>query len=170
MRSPYPRARIGTIILALATFFPSAAFATETGPGANLALSATVVPDCRLQVTQQMIFPNYMALSNPNADTSTASVSVQCTPTYSSTAFINLPSETQTGSQCNTCNFSMHGPGSYLLGYNLSFNQTIPYILTQNVATGDGLVHPVTIYGSIPPTQNVQPGTYLDSVTISVSF
>jgi spore coat protein U-like protein len=36
--------------------------------------------------------------------------------------------------------------------------------------TGNGAVQPITVYGQIPATQYVAPGSYTDTITVSVTY
>jgi spore coat protein U-like protein len=166
MKSPRIVARIALVVLALATLFPSPTFAN---PQTNVAINVAVVADCTVSVAQALVFPNYQALTNPNPDTTTGTVNVQCSPGVGSAAHIGM------GANLNPIsdgyNYQMAGPNNTLLGYDLSFVNPGNTNITQiSVPTTDGNVHGVTVYGYVGPGQNVPPGLYSDSVTILVSF
>src|SRR5579875_268891 len=167
MRSPRTVARIALAVLALATLLPCPVFAS---PQANVAINATVTADCKIQIAQNLLFPDYRALSNPNPDTATGTVNVQCSPGTGSAAIIGR--STNEYPIVVGYNYQMGGPNNNYLGYDLSFGTpaNTNFVRQISVPTADGNVHPVTVYGYVGPGQNVQPGLYSDSVTITVSF
>jgi spore coat protein U-like protein len=70
----------------------------------------------------------------------------------------------------------MTGPGSALLKYNLYSNSghTTNWGDTSATnwvsGTGNGAARNLTVYGQIPISQYVTPGSYSDTITISVSY
>jgi spore coat protein U-like protein len=138
--------------------------ATDT---TNFSVSVTVLKDCGVTATN-LAFGNYTgALVD-----STSTISVTCTNT--TTYNVGLSAGLATGA--TVTNRSMTGPGSALLHYSLFSNSGYTTnwgntVGTNTVAgTGNGVVQPLTVYGQIPAAQYVKPGSYTDTITVSVTY
>jgi spore coat protein U-like protein len=143
--------------LALLTSTPaSAATATTT-----FAVTATVQATCSVSATA-MGFGTYDAV----VATSTSTVTVTCTNTtpYS----VGLDKGQASGA--TTSNRSMMA-SSVLLGYGLfsDSGHTANFVTTGGI-NGTGTAQPITIYGQIPAGEYVTPGSYSDTITVTVTY
>lgn len=146
--------------------------ATISGTGitnatAQFSVTATIVKGCSTSATN-LAFGNYTGVVN----TSTSTVSVNCT---SGTGYtVGLSTGLTTGA--SVTNRSMTGPGSALLHYGLYTNsgRTINWGNTSGTnwvaGTGNGSAQPLTVYGQIPAGQYATPGSYTDTITVSVTY
>jgi spore coat protein U-like protein len=134
---------------------------------AQFSVTATIVKDCTVSATN-LAFGNFTGAVN----NSTSTVSVNCT---SGTAYtVGLNAGLATGA--TVTNRSMTGPGSALLHYGLFSNSghTTNWGNTSATnwvsGTSSGAVQPLTVYGQIPAAQYVTPGSYTDTITVSVTY
>jgi len=103
---------------------------------------------------------------------STSTISVTCTNT--TTYNVGLNAGQATGA--TVTNRSMTGPASALLhyqlfsnaGYTTNWGNTVG---TNTVAgTGNGATQPLTVYGQVPAGQFSPPGSYTDTIIVSVTY
>jgi spore coat protein U-like protein len=132
----------------------------------NFSVSVTVVKDCGVTATN-LAFGTYTgALVD-----STSTISVTCTDT--TTYNVGLSAGLATGATVTTR--SMQN-GSALLHYSLFSNSGYTTnwgntIGANTVAgTGNGAVQPLTVYGQVPAGQHPTPGSYADTITVSVTY
>lgn len=133
----------------------------------SFGVSVTVQASC-LVTASSMTFGTYSGA----AVNATSTVSVTCT---NSTPYnVGLSAGMATGSIVDTR--KMTGPGSATLGYALASNSqgTVNWgqtVGTDTVAgTGNGSTQALTVRGQIPAGQYVAPGSYSDSVTVTVTY
>jgi spore coat protein U-like protein len=134
---------------------------------AQFSVTATVVKDCTISATN-LTFGNYTGAVN----NSTSTISATCT---SGTAYtVALSAGLATGATVTSR--SMTGPGSALLHYSLFSNSGRTTNWGNTSATnwvsgsGNGAAQPLTVYGQIPAGQYVKPGSYTDTITVSVTY
>jgi spore coat protein U-like protein len=133
---------------------------------AQFSVTATIVKDCTVSATN-LAFGNYTGALN----SSTSTVSVTCTSTTTYT--VGLSAGLATGA--TVTNRSMQN-GSALLHYGLYSNSghTTNWGNTSATnwvsGTGNGAAQPLTVYGQIPAIQYVKPGSYTDTITVSVTY
>lgn len=160
-----------TLTAALAAFlalgFASTKASATTTVTTTFAVSATVQATCVISATA-LSFGTYTGA----VDNATSTVSVTCTNT--TTYNVSLNPGTASGASVTTR--KMTGPSSALLNYTLYSNssrttnwgQTIG---TDTVAgTGNGVAQALTVYGTIPASQYVTPGSYADTITATVTY
>ena len=130
------------------------------------SVSVTVAKDCGVTATN-LAFGNYTgALVDA---TSTISVTCTNTTTYS----VGLSAGLATGATVTTRKMQN---GVALLNYGLFSNSGYSTnwgntVGTNTVAgTGNGVVQPLTVYGQIPAGQHPTPGSYTDTITVSVTY
>ena len=133
---------------------------------AQFSVTATIVKGCAVSATN-LAFGNYTGAVN----NSTSTVSVDCT---SGTAYtVSLSAGLATGATVTSR--SMQN-GSALLHYGLYSNSghTTNWGNTSATnwvsGTGSGSAQPLTVYGQIPAAQYVKPGSYTDTITVSVAY
>jgi len=172
--------RKNTIALGLlAALLTAPAFAGSiTG---NLTVQATVVAGCNLNTGAAtgggnglLNFGNVTStLAANNADTTTAGnvgLSVVCSNTTNYTVFANNGANVSGGTQNNMKN------GTALLPYNLytTSGRTVPFPTTAGAAlafVGNGTAQTIPFFGQIPVGVTLPaPGTYTDTVTVTVSY
>ena len=134
---------------------------------AQFSVTATIVKGCSTSATN-LAFGNYTGAVN----NSTSTVSVNCTS--GTTYTVSLNPGLATGA--TVTNRSMTGPASALLHYSLYNNsgRTINWGNTSGTnwmsGTGSGAAQPFTVYGQIPAGQHSTPGSYTDTITVSVAY
>jgi spore coat protein U-like protein len=133
----------------------------------TFSVAATVAANCTILATS-LAFGNYAgALID-----STATISVTCTNTTPYNVGLNAGLATG----ATVTNRSMTGPASALLGYKLFSNSAYTTnwgntVGTDTVArTGNGATQPLTVYGQILAGQFATPGSYTDTITVSVTY
>ena len=115
------------------------------------------------------------------ADTSTGSIQVRCTSTNPGSTTINLVANYSTGSS-GTYALRTLRSGANVLGYNLYFdaaytqvrgdgtNGTQPGRATLVLGRNQTGSASGTLYGRIPAGQDVAPGLYSDTITVTVTY
>jgi len=130
-------------------------------------VTAAVVSACSLSATD-LAFGTYSG-SLINA---ISTVSVQCTNATPYNVGLNAGS----AAGATVTNRSMTGPGSALLNYKLLRNsaRTVNWgntVGTDTVAgTGTGGVQSLAVYGQLPANQKVLPGSYSDTITVTITY
>jgi spore coat protein U-like protein len=151
-------------VLAFGLSFKRAQAATAT---TTFTVTATVQATCTVSATN-LAFGTYTA-AVANA---TSTVSVTCTNTTPYN--VGLNAGTATGATVTTR--KMTGPSSATLNYGLfqdsgytqNWGNTVG---TDTVSgTGNGSAQNLTVYGQVPAGQYVQPGSYSDTITVTVSY
>jgi spore coat protein U-like protein len=162
VKSALPSAVLGFLALGLAPIPADATTVTTT-----FAVTATVGATCLVSATP-LSFGSYTG-----ADTNTTStVTVTCTNTTPYN--VGLSAGLSTGATVITRN--MTGPSSALLGYELfrDAGRTLNWGVTigsdTQTGTGNGSAQILTVYGQVPPSQYVVPGTYSDTITATVTY
>ncbi len=133
---------------------------------AQFSVTATIVKDCTVSATN-LAFGNYTGAVN----SSTSTVSVTCTS--GTTYTVGLSAGGATGATVTTRQMQN---GSALLHYGLFSNSghTTNWGNTSGTnwvsGTGSGSSQGITVYGQIPAAQYVKPGSYTDTITVSVTY
>lgn len=163
LRSALPAALLGFAALGMT---PTSAIAQANPATTTFAVSATVLKDCTVSATA-LAFGNYTGAVNTN----TSTVSVTCTK--STTYTVGLNPGTATGATVATRQMVN---GANTLGYGLYSDATWTTNWGNTAATnwvsgtGTGAAQPLTVYGQIAAAQYVTPGTYNDTITVSVTY
>lgn len=134
-------------------------------------VSATVVDSCNVTATA-LVFGNYDSLNGVVLDAS-ATINPQCTlGTYYSIAL-----DAGQGKGASLADRRLTGHGHSTLGYGIYANaeRTIAWGdgtagTTQSFNTGTGGTQPVTMYGRVRAEQNANVGSYVDTITLTVSY
>ncbi len=133
-------------------------------------IAVDVMPGCVITAS-----PLIFGLYNPNkaiSTKSTARLKLLCTL---NTPY-NIALDQGAGGVATTRLRTLSGPGTETIRYTLSQNptHTINWGNTVGVDTvvgnGTGILQYVTVYGEIPPQQNVSMGSYRDVVNVSIIF
>jgi spore coat protein U-like protein len=133
----------------------------------TFTVSATIAKACSVSATNLAFGAYSGALVK-----STSTVSVNCT---NSTPYnVGLNAGQATGA--TVTNRSMTGPAKALLHYQLFSNSGYTTNWGNTVGTdtlagsGNGAVQPLTVYGQIPAVQLAAPGSYTDTIIVSVTY
>jgi spore coat protein U-like protein len=144
--------------------------ARATTSTASIAVTATVLSFCTVSALP-LAFGNY---SPGTASTANTTIGVTCT---SGTTY-NVGLDAGTGSGATTANRLMTGvlnPSS-TLAYSLYSNSGLSTLWGNTIGTntvtgtGTGLVQSLTVYGKVAAGQNVAPGAYADTVTVTLTY
>ena len=144
-------------VLALLTSIPAAAATATT----TFAVTATVQATCSVSATA-MGFGTYSTA----VATATSTVTVTCTNTTPYTVGLNAGAATG----ATVTNRSMTA-STVLLGYGLFSDaaHSVNFATTASI-NGNNLAQPITIYGQIPAGEYVTPGSYSDTITVTVTY
>ncbi len=140
---------------------------TVSSATASFTITATVQARCTVTATD-LAFGNYSGtLIN-----ATSTITATCTKT---TAYnVGLNAGTATGATVTSR--KMTGPSASTLNYSLFRNTTRTLnwgntVGTDTVAgTASGAAQALTVYGSIPAAQYVRPGSYSDTITVTLTY
>ncbi len=163
LRFTLPAAMLGFVVLGLT---PTSAVAQANPATTTFGVSATVLKDCIVSATA-LPFGNYTGAVN----TAQSTVTVTCTNTTTYT--VGLGAGLATGATVTTRQMQN---GTALLNYGLYSNAT----WTTNwgntsgtnwvSGTGNGAAQALTVYGQIPASQYVTPGSYTDTIAVTVTY
>ena len=162
-----PRVRWLTAILMIAAANISHAASTTT----TFTASAVIVSSCTVTATN-LAFGTYTATS-ATALAGTSVINVYCTSGTPSTVALNIGTGGGTFATRDMAN------STYLMNYNLYTSVAHTTIWgdgtasTSTVAgTGAGVLtaSPNTVYGNIPISQDLPPGTYSSTITVTVNY
>lgn len=138
----------------------------------RMDVTATVVANCKL-VVPPLSFGTYDPLITHSDQPSDASVTMSVICTRNTTASVSFDFGLHSSSGPDR---GMNGPGSDVLHYQIyrdaarsqvwSQGAEALRLLTKGVTTPDVL----TVFGRIPPRQEVAPGPYTDVLTATVDF
>jgi len=159
-----PAAVLGFLALGLGLAPPQAAAATVT---TTFGVTASVGATCLVSATP-MNFGSYTGLD----DNVTSTVTVTCT----NTTPYNLGLSAGLASGATVASRDMTGPAGALLGYELfrdaghTLNWGVTIGSDTETGIGNGSAQGITVYGQVPPSQYVAPGTYSDTITATVTY
>jgi len=163
VKSALSAALLGFLALGLA----SAPAAAQADPATTtFGVSATVLKDCIVSATA-LAFGNYTGAVNSAQST----VTVTCTNTTTYT--VGLGPGLASGATVTTRQMQN---GTALLNYGLFSNATWTTNWGNTSATnwvsgtGNGAAQPLTVYGQIPAGQYVTPGSYTDTIAVTVTY
>lgn len=163
IKSALPAAILGCLALGLT---PTSAIAQANPATTTFGVSATVLKDCIVSATA-LPFGNYTGAVN-NA---TSTVTVTCTKSTTYTVGLNagLTGASVTArvmtSGANTLNYSLCSDSAACAtnwGNTLATNWV--------TGTGTGAAQALTVFGQIPAAQYVTPGSYTDTISVTVTY
>ena len=129
-----------------------------TQVSATMAVNATVVGACVIS-TSPLNFPAYNGSSDIDAVTT---IAVTCSNGQTYRVF------------SPTTPRRMTGPGGAVLNYSLFTNASrtteLPFDATGTQRTGTGFAQNIDLFGRIPASQSVAPGSFSQTVTVVVDF
>lgn len=149
----------GSLLLSQAA---NAATATQ-----NFNVTATVVNACSLSTISDLAFGNY-SFSAPSLGTT--SVNVTCSLGSAYTLHINDGLYGNSSSTRKMKHGTLTDTLSYTLSNSLAGATWGDTAGTGVAGTGLGVAVPTTIYGSVAANQTVTPGSYSDTLTMTVTF
>jgi len=163
LKSTLPAAILGFLGLGLM----STSVVAQANPATTtFGVSATVLKDCTVSATP-LAFGNYTGAVN----SAQSAVTVTCT--NSTTYSVGLGTGLATGATVTTRQMQN---GSALLSYGLFSNATWTTNWGNTLATnwvtgtGNGAGQSLNVYGQIPAGQYVTPGSYNDTISVTVTY
>ena len=136
----------------------------------TFTVSATIVATCTINSASTLNFGNSIGVLSANVDQQ-STIQVTCTNTTPYT--IGLDAGTGSGATVavrkltsggTTINYSLYTTN----GYGTVWGNTVN---TDTVAgTGNGTAQSYTVFGRIPPQTTPAPGTYTDTITVTVTY
>ncbi len=163
LKSALPAAILGFVVLGLT---PTSAVAQTNPATTTFGVSATVLKDCIVSATA-LGFGNYTGAVNSAQST----ITVTCT--NSTTYTVGLGTGLATGATVTTRQMQN---GTALLNYGLFSNATWTTNWGNTAATdwvsgtGNGAGQVLNVYGQIPAAQYVTPGSYADTISVTVTY
>jgi spore coat protein U-like protein len=163
LKTILPAAILGFVVLGLT---PTSAVAQANPASTTFGVSATVLKDCTVSATS-LTFGNYTGAVN----SAQSAVTVTCT--NSTTYTVGLGTGLATGATVTTRQMQN---GSALLSYGLFSNATwaTNWGNTSGTnwvsGTGNGTGQALNVYGQIPAGQYVTPGSYTDTISVTVTY
>ena len=166
-----PRYRLiafGTLLIAALPLLPAAAATTTS----TIQVTANVQATCGVNA-QDLNFGNYVGATGNPLD-ATTTITATCPPAQGYS--IGLNAGTTTGGTVTSRMMKISGPGTATLNYGLYSDSTHSTIWTDIgganpvAGTGNGNGQAITVYGRIPSGQNVQTGTYADTITVTMNY
>ena len=162
----------GLFVLLLAGVLATAVPAHGDSIGSRMDVSANVVANCRL-VVPPLSFGTYDPLAAHAVQPADASVDVMLSCTRNTSASISFDFGLHaTGPNGR----GMNGPGAEVLQYQIYRDAARSQLWAQGTDATRFIAHGVsspdqlTVFGRIPPRQEVEPGAYTDVLTATVDF
>jgi spore coat protein U-like protein len=159
-----------TGVLTAACLLQSVELPLATTATSTFTVSITLVATCTVNSASTLNFGNSVGILNVNVDqTSTISVTCSDTTPYD----VGLDAGTASGATVTTRKMTSGGATvSYALysnnGRTTNWGNTVS---TDTVtATGNGNAQSYTVYGRVPPQTTPAPGTYTDTITVTVTY
>jgi spore coat protein U-like protein len=141
----------------------------------NLAVTANVTASCSINAGALALTYDPVVANQATASTSTATLSVACTTGSASTITLSQGSNAGAGSTDATpLRRALNGTTDYL-NYQLYSTPDYQTVWGNTNATGashtgTGTTDTVTVYASIPASQNIPAGSYADTVVATITF
>lgn len=162
----------GALLLSIGTAATTDAATAEQ----DLSVTASVTANCTI-TTAPVAFGAYDPIT-ANASTAldgTGTVSVTCTSGASTTVTLGQGANSGTGSSDVAPVRRLNDGGTHFLNYSLfqDSNRSTVWGNTTGTgvaSTGTGSQVSLTVYGSVDAGQNVPAGSYIDTVTATVTF
>lgn len=171
MRTEFLRKRRHVLvgILASACLLQSVEFSLATTTSTTFTVSVTLAATCTINSASALNFGNQGILSANVDQTSTIQVTCTNTTPYN----IGLDAGTGTGATVATRKLTSGGATVNYTLYSDSGRTTVwgNTIGTNTVAaTGNGTGQNYTVYGRVPSQTTPAPGTYTDTITVTVTY
>ena len=136
----------------------------------TFGVSATITPTCTINSASALNFGNSIGVMSANVEQS-STIQVTCTNTTPYT--IGLDAGTGSGATVAvrkltsggaTINYSLYTSNTYGTAWGVTGG-------ADTVAgTGNGAAQTYTVWGRIPPQTTPAPGTYTDTITVTVTY
>jgi spore coat protein U-like protein len=159
-------------VLAGALLLAAAVPVAASSLGVRMEVTATVVPNCRLSVPP-LSFGAYDPLDGNSVDPADATTVITVNCTRSTGAAVSFDLGLNPASDVAR---AMSGPATERLQYQIyrdaarslvwSQGENAVRVVSRGITTADSL----TVFGRIPPRQEVAPGAYSDLLTATVDF
>lgn len=149
------------------------AVTTAQGAGGSLQVGATILVSCTMSGTALNFGSGIDPLLNPGPVDASAVLSVSCTNTTPYTVALNAG--LNAGGNSNFGGRAMKS-GSHNLPYQLYLDAARSKIWGNGSSselhsgTGTGGAQSLTIYGRLPSLAGAVPGSYADTVTVTISY
>ena len=136
----------------------------------TMGVSMTIAAGCSVAGGSTIAFGTQSALSA--ATTATGTLSVTCT---NSTPY-NVGLDQGGGSGATVTARKMTGPSSATITYGLYQNAALTTVFGNTVGTntvagtGTGSAQTITVYGQVPAQASPSPGSYADTVNVTITF
>ncbi len=144
--------------------------ASQAGTATStFTVQATVISSCTVNSASTLNFGSIGVLTAAVNQTST--LAVQCT----NTSPYNIGLSAGTGTGATVANRLMTS-GTATVGYTLYSNAAMTTVWGTTVgtntvaATGNGASQTYTVYGQVPAQTTPAPGTYTDTITVTISY
>jgi spore coat protein U-like protein len=157
-------AAVGAALLLASASAPRAATSTAT-----MTVQMTITATCTVNSATALNFGTQGVLTTNVDQTSTIQVTCTNTTPYN----IGLDAGTGTGATVATRKMTS---GANTVNYTLYSNSTRTTVWGNTVgtdtaaATGNGSAQSYTVYGRVPPQAAPAPGTYTDTITVTVTY
>ncbi|MDC6167206.1 Csu type fimbrial protein [Paucibacter sp. XJ19-41] len=164
-------AKLKSLLLAAALLGAGSAGAATAGN--TFQVQATVVSACTVSGSAMNFGASIDPLATATPLDASSTLSVVCTNTTPYTVSLNAGANA--GGASNFTNRAMKS-GANSLGYQLYLDAGRSTVWGDGTAssthsgTGTGSTQSLTIYGRLPSLANVVPGSYTDTVTVTVTY
>ena len=166
-----PPSRFAALIRNAATvcavLLPVASAAQAGTATTTMSVTMSITAGCTVGATA-VAFGTQSTLGNVTSGTGT--LSIVCTNTTPYTIALDKGG----GSGASTTVRLMTGPSSATISYglfqNAAFTQNFGNTTDTLAGTGTGSTQTVTVYGRVPAQNSPAPGSYADTVNVTVSF
>jgi len=166
--------RLGLIAAAALTLSSVSTLASATTASNTFQVTATIISSCTVSGSTLNFGNAIDALATATPLDATSTLSVTCTNTTPYTVSLNAGANA--GGASNFSARTMKS-GTRTLGYQLYLDTARSSVWGDGTAssatvagTGTGSAQTLNLYGRIPSLANVVPGSYSDTVTVTVTY
>ncbi len=159
---------LASLMLLSSTLIPVGAYAAGTA-ATTMPVSMTITAGCTVTATS-VAFGTQSTLGA--ATPATGTLGVTCTNTTPYTVSLDAGA----GTGATTTVRKMVGPAAATLTYGLyrdaAFTQNFGNTIGTDTAagTGSGVSQPITVFGRVPAQASPAPGSYADTVNVTITF
>jgi spore coat protein U-like protein len=157
-------------LAAMAIFLPAAASAQSQVSTSQLKVTLAVQAECKLTSTTDLAFGTTGVIQT--AVNATGTIGVQCT----NTTPYNIGLNAGTGSGATVSARKMTSGSGSTITYDIYRDTARTQVWGDTVnsntlaGTGNGAVQTHTVYGRVPAQATPAPGSYSDTVTVTVTY
>jgi spore coat protein U-like protein len=164
------RKQLSLILAGGLTLLSGAVYAVTTT--SNFTVQIIISAACTIISASNVTFPGQGVLTANVPNSGTPAIVVQCTNTTPYTIGLNAG----TGAGATVANRKMTGPGAATINYSIYQDAGFTTVWGNTIGTdtqsitSNGTQNSWSVYARVPAQNTPAPGTYTDTITVSVTY